>query len=86
MEVKGSGAAGWSIAGTSHLDEVRYDVELLRTAEALAGSTPTTVDGKPAHYAADGFGLLAVQLAPNFQVRVKPSEFKRPRATLCRPA
>ncbi|MEV1121530.1 hypothetical protein AB0I91_41290 [Actinosynnema sp. NPDC049800] len=76
--VNGPSATDWAIAGTSHLDYVRYDVELLRTAEAPAGSTPTTVDGKPAHYSADGFGLLAVQLAPNFQVRVTPSEFKVP--------
>lgn len=74
--VRGSRAADWTIGGTSNLDGVRYDVELLRTAEAPAGSTPTTADGKPAHYSADGFGLLAVQLAPNFQVRVKPNEFK----------
>jgi hypothetical protein len=76
VEVRGSGAADWAIAGTSDVDDVRYDVELLRTAEAPANSTPTTVDGKPAHYTADGFGLLAVQLAPNLQVRVKPNEFK----------
>ncbi|GAB2982339.1 hypothetical protein [Saccharothrix stipae] len=78
VEVKGPGATDWAIAGTSNLDDVKYEVELLRTAEAPAGSTPTTVDGKPAHYTADGFGLLAVQLAPNFQVRVKPHEFKLP--------
>ncbi|QQQ75636.1 hypothetical protein IOD16_31840 [Saccharothrix sp. 6-C] len=74
--VKGPSAADWTIAGTSNLDDVGYDVELLRTAEAPAGSTPTTVAGRPAHYSADGFGLLAVQLAPGFQVRVKPNEFK----------
>ena len=52
-----------------------------RTGEAPAGSTPTTVDGKPAHYAADGLGLLAVQLAPDFQVRVRPSEIGLPKGT-----
>lgn len=76
--VKGSGPTDWAIAGTSHLDGVRYDVELLRTDDAPAGSTPTTAGGKPAHYTPDGFGLLAVQLAPGFQVRVKPSEFTMP--------
>ncbi|TQM82864.1 hypothetical protein FHX81_5275 [Saccharothrix saharensis] len=75
VEVTGSSATDWAIAGTSDVDNVRYAVELLRTAEAPANSTPTTVDGKPAHYSADGFGLLAVQLAPNLQVRVKPSEY-----------
>jgi hypothetical protein len=75
VEVSGSSATDWTIAGTSDLDDVRYDVELLRTAEVPAGSAPTTVAGKPAHYTADGFGLLAVQLAPDFQVRVKPNEF-----------
>jgi hypothetical protein len=74
VEVKGS-ATDWAISGTSDFEDVRYHVELLRTAEAPANSTPTTVDGKPAHYSADRFGLLAVQLAPNFQVRVKPNEF-----------
>ncbi|MEU4740072.1 hypothetical protein AB0G02_06330 [Actinosynnema sp. NPDC023658] len=81
VEVKGSGAADWTIAGTSDLDDVRYGAELLRTADAPAGSTPTTVGGKPAHYTADGFGLLAVQLAPTLQVRVKPDEFKTPDGT-----
>ncbi|MFJ6671917.1 hypothetical protein ACIQMJ_12485 [Actinosynnema sp. NPDC091369] len=75
VEVKGSSATDWTISGTSDVDGVRYDVQLLRTAEAPANSTPTTVDGRPAHYTADGFGLLAVQLAPDFQVRVKPNEF-----------
>lgn len=78
VEVKGSSAADWRIAGRVNLDYVPYDVELLRTAEAPAGSTPTTVDGKAAHYSADGYGLLAVQLAPDFQVRVKPSEPNKP--------
>ncbi|MFI9012159.1 hypothetical protein ACIGNX_33450 [Actinosynnema sp. NPDC053489] len=73
--VRGSGPADWVIDGTSDLDDVRYAVELLRTAEAPAGSTPTTVGGEPAHYSADGFGLLAVQVAPDLQVRVKPHEF-----------
>ncbi|NUT52366.1 MAG: hypothetical protein HOV94_34495 [Saccharothrix sp.] len=76
VEVKGTTPADWTISGTSDLDNVRYEVELLRTDEVPAGSTPTTVAGKPAHYTADGFGLLAVQLAPGFQVRVKPQEFK----------
>ncbi|MCE6999272.1 hypothetical protein LZG04_31360 [Saccharothrix sp. S26] len=75
VEVRGSGPTDWAVTGTSDVDNVRYDVELVRTAEAPAGSTPTTVGGKPAHYTADRFGLLAVQLAPNLQVRVKPDEF-----------
>ncbi|XVS63618.1 hypothetical protein ACQPYE_36010 [Actinosynnema sp. CA-299493] len=76
VEVRGSSAADWVIAGTSSVDDVGYDVELLRTAEVPAGSTPTTVGGNPAHYSADGFGLIAVQLTPDFQVRVKPHEYK----------
>ncbi|MFE2750750.1 hypothetical protein ACFXGA_01980 [Actinosynnema sp. NPDC059335] len=78
VEVGGPNPAEWRIAGRVTLDHLPYDVELLRTAEAPAGSTPTTVDGKAAHYAADRYGLLAVQVAPNVQVRVKPGEHNKP--------